>query len=171
MLFCWWEWPCDIQAPITTPWDICTFLALLSKAALQKSKGRGTADVSTSCRSCDGTAQLGKLDIYGDPFWDSLSHHYYFSLLMVSLHLRSGHIPRVGFLCCPKKRAVQVSARGFHFSLFALTMMSQGNIFGILLVPCLWQVSQPDGTWQHCWCHRADSHRTWGSLSSKPSYF
>lgn len=39
----------------------------------------------------------------GDPFWDSLSHHYHFPPLMVSLHLCSGRIrelvPRAGFLC------------------------------------------------------------------------
>lgn len=148
------------NGPVTsiTPWDRSPSLAL------QKGRSRGATDVSTSCRCCDGTAQLGELDVYGACGWPILG----FSEPPLPLSTLDGATAFVFWLyqgLCgqswisvlshlSKKEAIQVPARTFHF-MFALTTLSQGNDrFGILLVPCLCWVSWLDGTWQHCWGHR-----------------
>lgn len=50
----------------------------------------------------------------GDPFWGSLSHHYHFPLLMVSLHLCSGCI-RQDFCAEPQFRARGCSGASQEF--------------------------------------------------------
>lgn len=79
---------------------ISAFLALLSEAAMQKSRSRGTADVSASCRSHNGGLLTWEAENLRckrvAPFWDAPSNQCHVLPLVVLLHLSSGCAGELG---------------------------------------------------------------------------
>lgn len=167
--------------------------ALQSRDA-EEQEQRHRRYASASCRSRTGGKAQKAENLqckWVAPFWGTSSKRYRFVPLVVLLHLSSGRSGelghRAGSLCRapshpPKKGAIQVPAGSFHFSLPALTVLSQGNCrFGLLLVPLLrggfpGRVGHGSAAARRSGASSAalpgaNSHKTWFLASGKSFYF